>query len=252
MLFKSCELQRYTLLAADGELGTVECLYFDDKAWKIRYLLSRSLYLPHARYFLISCAAIGGIQRTDKTIDIELTRRQVGNSPPIGENQPVTRQYETEYYRYYDWPPYWEHDGSAASPAGAAVANRARRSDTVVTHPLNSRLHCSQEIFGCETVAREGAAGIVEDLVVDIDHWLIRYLHINTACAYSHKNLLIDPGWIELINLPRRMIHLDLSIDAIRRAPAFDPGRDITQEIEVRQLRHFGSPIYWRRNSSAD
>ena len=252
MLCKLRELQSYTLLAVDGDLGTVESLYFDDKTWRIRYLQSRPLHLPHNRYFLIASAAIGRIQRTDKTLDIDLTCRQVGNSPTIGESQPVTRHYETEYYRYYDWPPYWEQEDSAVSPAGAARANRARRSDAVVTHPLNSRLHCSREIIGCDTVARGGAAGIVEDLVVDIDNWSIRYLHIKTVYAPLHKHLIIDPDWIELINLPRRAIHLDLSIDAIRRAPAFDPGRPITPEIEVCQLRHFGSPMFWRRTSSAE
>jgi len=38
MLTKTTHLKGLTIRATDGELGTVDQLYFDDKTWAIRYL----------------------------------------------------------------------------------------------------------------------------------------------------------------------------------------------------------------------
>jgi hypothetical protein len=36
-----------------------------------------------------------------------LTKAQVEKSPNIDTDQPVSRQHEIEYYRYYGYPSYW-------------------------------------------------------------------------------------------------------------------------------------------------
>jgi hypothetical protein len=42
---------------------------------------------------------------------VNLTRKQIEDSPAIESHKPVSRQYEEEYYRYYGWPAYWQGDG---------------------------------------------------------------------------------------------------------------------------------------------
>ena len=42
---------------------------------------------------------------------MNLTRKQIEDSPSIDSHKPVSRQYEEEYYRYYGWPYYWQGDG---------------------------------------------------------------------------------------------------------------------------------------------
>ena len=38
MLRNASELKHFTIRATDGEIGTVEDIYFDDETWAIRYL----------------------------------------------------------------------------------------------------------------------------------------------------------------------------------------------------------------------
>ena len=38
---------------------------------------------------------------------MDLTRKQIEESPSIESHMPVSRQYETRYYQYYGWPYYW-------------------------------------------------------------------------------------------------------------------------------------------------
>jgi hypothetical protein len=56
---------------------------------------------------LISPHAFGLLDRAAKSLEIKLTQRQIEDSPSIETHEPVSRQYEVEYYRYYGWPAYW-------------------------------------------------------------------------------------------------------------------------------------------------
>ena len=67
-------------------------------------------WLP-GRQVLISPHAFGSLHQDGKVLSVNLTRKQIEDSPPIESHKPVSRQYEEEYYRYYGWPFYWEGDG---------------------------------------------------------------------------------------------------------------------------------------------
>jgi uncharacterized protein YrrD len=39
MLLSARELQKFTIGATDGDIGSVDDLYFDDESWTVRYLV---------------------------------------------------------------------------------------------------------------------------------------------------------------------------------------------------------------------
>ena len=59
----------------------------------------------------ISPHAFGGLHQAEKVLRVNLTRKQIEDSPAIESHKPVSRQYEEEYHRYYGWPYYWQGDG---------------------------------------------------------------------------------------------------------------------------------------------
>jgi hypothetical protein len=251
MLHRGCALEKYLLLAVDGIIGYVTDYYFDKTGWEVRYLLASTDNCCHARYVLISSVAVGSIQPDEKTIYIELSRKQIENSPPIGRHQSVSKQYEKEFYSYYGWPPYWEQNGTEVSVS--SKKRQARTSETdenIIIHPLHrTRVQSAGALCGCTAVSTDGAAGRVDDLILDTRYWLIRYLQINLVYGTSHKQVLISPGWVEHVNLQRRLVSLDIPGRIIRRAPAFDRTQYITTEYEARLIRHYGNPVFWRRCS---
>ena len=42
-----------------------------------------------------------------KTSFVNLTKKQIENSPSLDSHKPVSRQFEDDYYGYYGWPTYW-------------------------------------------------------------------------------------------------------------------------------------------------
>ena len=86
--------------AADGEIGHVKDLYFDDRHWTVRYLVADTGSWMPGRLVLISPHAFGCLPASGKILPVNLTRKQIEDSPPIESHKPVSRQYEEEYYEY--------------------------------------------------------------------------------------------------------------------------------------------------------
>lgn len=107
MLRNVSELHGHTVEALDGEIGSVDEVYFDDEAWGVRYLVMSTGGWLSKRKILISPYAVKRVYERASTIGVTLTREQVRNSPNIDTHQPVSRRHEAEYLGYYDYPPYW-------------------------------------------------------------------------------------------------------------------------------------------------
>src|SRR6476661_5161247 len=108
--------------ASDGDIGHVKDFYFDDQSWAVRYLVADTgSWLP-GRQVLISPHSLGRLDRAGKVLLVNLTREQIENSPSIESHQPVSRQYEQEYYRYYGWPYYRPNEGLSGMSAAQTLA----------------------------------------------------------------------------------------------------------------------------------
>src|SRR5664280_1241249 len=110
MLRSITQLYGNKLAASDGEIGYVKDFYFDDHNWVVRYLVVDTGSWLAGRKVLISPHAFGSLHQAGKLLQVNLTRKQIEDSPSIESHKPVSRQYEEEYYRYYGWPYYWQGD----------------------------------------------------------------------------------------------------------------------------------------------
>lgn len=136
MLRKVKELKGYSLQATDGDLGKVKDVFFDDEKWTIRYLVVETGSWLSSRRVLISPYSIDGVNPDDNSISVRLTQQQVKDSPDIDTHQPVSRQMEGEFSRYYGLGNYWIGPelwgaggcpvvGSSELPGGGHIPNRA-------------------------------------------------------------------------------------------------------------------------------
>src|SRR5450756_2038787 len=128
MLTNATDLKGVVIRATDGELGTVDQLYFDDVTWAIRYLTVETGGWLGGRQVLISPISVVHTDWQSKRLDVALTKKQVENSPEIDTQEPVSRQHEAEYLGYYGYPYYWGGPflwGSAFYPTGLIIPTTA-------------------------------------------------------------------------------------------------------------------------------
>ena len=82
MLNESKTLKGYKLNGLDGEIGKIKEFYFDDHYWTIRYLVADTGNWLTDRQVLISPHALGTIDKSARNIAINLTKKQIEDSPP--------------------------------------------------------------------------------------------------------------------------------------------------------------------------
>ena len=88
-----------TIHALDGEIGKVVDVLFDDERWTVRYLVVETSAWLFARKVLISPISFDHVKWEEYTLQCNLTREQIKNSPAVDTDRPVSRQWETDLLR---------------------------------------------------------------------------------------------------------------------------------------------------------
>ncbi|MDZ4797229.1 MAG: PRC-barrel domain-containing protein [Bryobacteraceae bacterium] len=245
MLRQTKDLKGYKLSASDGEIGKVKEFYFDDQSWAVRYLVADTGGWLSGRQVLISPYALDPARTDDKIIPVDLTRKQIENSPSLDADKPVSRQYEMQYYPYYGWPGYWGGPYMWGS-AGYPVRGQGGWSETT-RHKENDdpHLRSTQDVTGRTIQAQDGVIGDVEDFVVDDETWAIRYLIVDTGNWWPGKKVLISTRWIERISWEESKVFINLTRETIKQGPEYTEEALITRDYETRLHRHCDREGYW-------
>lgn len=237
------ELRRFTVRATDGEVGKPDEVFFDDETWAVRYLVVNTGNWLTGRLVLIAPVAISEINDADHALQVSLTRRQVESSPTTDTKKPISRRYEEEYYKHYEWTPYW---GAAVAaephipPSARTLAQSVDAERVPVSEIEESHLRSSAEVTGYYIEARDGEIGHVDDFIIDLKDWSLGYLQVDTRNWWPGKKVLVSPSWIEGVNWQDRKVLIDLKREVIQGAPAYDPSEIITPEYELELFKYYG------------
>ena len=233
--------------ANDGEIGTVEQLYFDDLTWSIRYMAVNTGGRQPGRRVLISLAALGKPDWEKRAFPVNLTVAQVRNSPQQDSNAAVSRQHEVELHKHYAWPIYWS--GGFYIPTGYAPAlalstgdKRAADVSAPGVRKVDSHLRSTGDVMDGGVHATDGNIGQVEDVVVDDETWGISYFIVNTRKWLSERRVPVSPKWITKVDWTGKKVFVDLSQEAVKGSPEFDPSKPVNPDYESKLLGHLQKP----------
>jgi hypothetical protein len=255
MLINTRDLKGFTIRATDGDLGTVDEIYFDDETWVTRYLVVDTGGWLGGRRVLISPIAVVDTDWHGKRLDVRLTKKQVERSPEIDTHEPVSRRHEAAYLGYYGYPYYWGGPylwGPAFYPAGLAIpetAAVASMEDQILRESPDSRLRSSASVTGYDIEAADGEIGHVKGFIFDDDSWAIRYVEVATRNWWPGKKVLVSPAWIERVSWDDSRVYTGLTRAAIQSGPEYVESQAITREYEHQLYLHYGLPPYWLRKT---
>lgn len=252
-------LTGYAIRATDDELGHIEELYFDDEGWGVRYLVVKTGAWFIREQVLISPHSVISISDDDETINVNLTRKQVEQSPDIDTHQPVSRQMEREHASYFGYVPYWAGPylwglGTyPVAPTEVAEVDRVAPFNVPVeggvqTEPNDHDVHLrSAASIGNYAIAGvDGDIGHVHDLLFDDESWVVRYLIVDTRNWWpGGKKVVIAVQWIDDISWTETAVQLRLTRDQIKSSPEYDEKMPLDREFERRLHEHYGRTGYW-------
>ena len=255
MLRSAKSLQRYRVIARDGDVGSVSDLYFDDNRWTLRYLVvdTGGAWTKHP--VLISPIALLEADGSTQIFHLALTRAEVTKSPGIELDEPVSLQHQRDHSLDYEWG---EHSGQGESgnqgdlaymglptyaPAGTpkSRSRAARASDETNGDP---HLRSIQEITGYHVEGRDGEIGHVADVLVDDETWVIRYLVLDTSNWWFGRKVLVPPHRESQIDWADRKIHVDLTREAIKNSPEWKADEPVSREYERLLEEHYGRDAF--------
>ncbi len=222
MLNKAQTLNGYSLNSLDGEIGKVKEFYFDDEYWTVRYLVADTGNWLTGRQELLFPYALDSVIKEEHDIKIDLTKKQIENSPSLSSDKPVSRQIEISYVGYYGYPMYWN------SPK-----------------LWESHLRSTDAVSGYHIQATDGEIGHIEDFIIDDETWTIRYLIINTANWWLGKNILFSPQWIERVSWDESKVFINLSRETIKQSPEYTDESLLTRDYETKLHHHYNRQGYW-------
>jgi len=250
VLTNIAHLKGLVIRATDGELGTVDQLYFDDETWAIRYLTVDTAGWLGGRRVLISPISVVATDWPAKRLDVALTKQQVENSPDINTHLPVSRQHEAAYFGYYGYPYYWGGPylwGPALYPAALVIptiAPAGAKADRIETESTDSHLRSTEAVTGYHIEAADGEIGHVDGFVMDDEAWAIRYIEAATRNWWPGKKVLVAPQWIGQVSWSDSKVYIDLSRERIKNGPEYHPDT-LNREYEEKLYDYYKRPKYW-------
>jgi hypothetical protein len=225
MLLNIKHLYGIKIAASDTLIGAIKDFYFDDKNWVIRYLVADTGFWLPGRLVLISPHAFGHFDNEGEILNVNLTGKQIENSPQIESHRPVSRQHEIEYFQYYGWPTYWDGNGLwglGDYPVLHPLSKAELAHQSKFHHRDDKHLRSIRAITGYDIQTVEGSLGHVSGLLVDDKSWAIRELVVETSHWYSGKEILISHDKIERISYEESKVFVSLTIDDIQRTAEHD------------------------------
>jgi sporulation protein YlmC with PRC-barrel domain len=279
MLRSVNDLKGFEIVATDGEIGDVEQFYFDDERWTLRYIVvntgnwlsGRQVLISPFSVMHVSPLSVMHVDREHSKLQVNLTKSQVEKSPNIDTHKPVSRQMEAAHADYYGYPYYWGSPFLWGAEELPVLASRrsATAMATATAHPTKTgvttdgrtttagtaadmrvisedvHLRSTQEVASYHIAATDGEIGHVEDFILDVDSWTIRYLAIDTRNWLPGKKVIVSPQWIAAIDWAQGKVHIDLSREGVKQSPEYDSSTLISREYEEQLYQHYRQPGYW-------
>jgi len=247
MLHKVTALKGYRFQSLDGDIGKVNEFFFDDTHWAIRYLVADTGDWLLGRQVLISPYAILEVNQEEQTISIDLTRKQIEESPFLEKDQPVLQQFEDAYYGYYGWPKYWSGPHMWGSCSLVLRDPKQREKAYQSEMPWSPKLRNTAELIGHHVQATDGEMGHVDDIIIDDESWAIRYLVIDTRNWWPGKQVLVSPLWIEQKSWQKEKVYIPFLRETIQNSPEYTELFSLTRDYEAELHRHYNLQVYWEQ-----
>jgi sporulation protein YlmC with PRC-barrel domain len=253
MLLAISALKGYAIEASDGKIGTVSDFLFDDRTWKMRWLVVDTGTWLTGRKVLLHPSSMRPADYVQRNLPVALTTTQIQGSPDILQDEPVSRQMESNLYGYYGWDPYWSGNFIGPGAMSSALAPPRYYGDAAVREAddVQSRLDDADPhlrsiaaVMGYHIRATDGQIGHVENLLVDDTGWGIRYLVVDTSNWWLGKHVLVSPYAVQDISWSDHQIRLDVARDQVKASPPWDPSDLIDESYERRLHTHYNWPGY--------
>ena len=250
MLHEVKGLKKYTICGVDGTIGRVREFLFDDDKWDIRYVVvDTGKWLP-GKKVLITPDNFIRVSKEDQCISVNLTRKQIEDSPPLSSNPPVDRQKQN--HGYFVLP---DSVIFVENPELAIMADLDRQEmyDQAATRNFwDQHLQSTHDSTGKVIQAVDGEAGCIEDFIFDDQTWRIRYIVVETTSWWPGHKILVAPPWVSQLSWGTSELYAHIRREPFKELEEYDSVGMLTREYETRLHQSCNRIGYWADDPACD
>jgi uncharacterized protein YrrD len=236
-------------------VGVVTDLLFDGHSSLVRYLRAESEdWLPGGD-LLLAPEAIEHVDPDAQVLRTSLRREVLETRPPVARPDAPEPSEEATLHGHFRWTPYWTtamarglapYWGAAgADPSAPTTEEEGEEEPTSSSTGPRRPLRSAWSTLGFAIAGPDGEVGAVEDLILDLDGWVIRYLVASTGVWLPGAQVLISPQWLSRIDWAERSVVVDLPRARLEASPTYDRGTVLDRGLEEALHRSVGKPTYW-------
>lgn len=243
MLRTAKHVMGYKIEGTNGGIGACKDILFRDDDWTISYItVDTGSWLP-GKKVLVARSVISRPDWESKRIPVSLSVEQIKDCPTLDADEVVSADYERRCREQMNWPAMAAASTSMAGPVlPPSVPSSLARS---VEAEGENALRSMNEVNGYQLDALEGKIGTVCDFIFDDESWRVRYLVADTGSWLSGRQVLVSTQWIDSVEWADSRVVVNLSVDAIKNSPEFDPSVAVNREYEARLYDYYGKPVDW-------
>jgi hypothetical protein len=249
MLWTASALNGYPVRGADGKLGNVAGLMYDETDWTIRWLLVDTGDWLSGRQVPLPIATVGQPDQGAHLLPVDLTMQQVENCPDVDVKRAFSRQLEFVVCDHFQRP---AAQGSSHRDNGEENTEDALASGIlwILTAPGTAGredrrgdhfVHSIAGLSGGVTHAVDGDIGQAQDVLIDPALWRVGYLVVHTSGWWPSRKCLVSPPMIDWIDRTRSNIHLKVTRQEIKASPRYDAVEAVDGEFEELFHSHYGT-----------
>lgn len=93
--------------------------------------------------------------------------------------------------------------------------------------------------------ATDGNVGKTQDFYFDDQHWVVRYLVVETGTWMWSKKVLLSPISIKHCDWEKKELSVAISKSQVKDSPDLDLHKPVSRQNEIDYLCYYGLPPYW-------
>lgn len=236
------------LQSEDEVFGDVDDFLFDDREWRIRFVVANTRRLLPGRKVVIPLCEVG-IPGSNGRLPVALSKSEVKASLPLKDAGSGDRRHIAELHGHFGWFP----SRVGAVPPATSVRTASDHPQPIQSSPSGSQGYhlCSARDTGRYVVESiEGESGYPEDFVFESESWVIRYIVAAVRVGASRGRVFIPTDRIRTVRHLEGKILTGVwrePITGMTDAPMSDVRhRESQREISHNPLFDFnGRPRFW-------
>jgi hypothetical protein len=246
MLKRYNELRNCVLHADDGEIGRCKDFLYDDRDWQIRYMVADTKKWLPGRKVILTTDLLKQPRWDDKSLPVGLTREQFQRQPPLEEDPPLIQQIAQRNWIENTKPFYWVGPGGFGVYEYPWPPVEREQKPLPPPDPEQAHLRSAEELTGYNIEAEDGRIGHVDDLLVQVEPWTVRFFIVDTRNWLPGRKVLVSPQWAVNVDWRDRSLVVALSKEAIEKSPEYDPDKDLSRLEEAAIFNFYGLTPYWK------